>query len=454
MHRWLVRFNYDFVLFIVHLTRLRLRLKLRQYIRLAWRRMEIVLCGRGWTIYLFNTMDVVSTLVSLDLSLLDYCHALLRQTNCLLTATQVLDISSAVGGLLALLLQTSVVIILFRNRILLGLLLKATTMTACRLHSVWRAWLCCYQRYFVVSTRTRGFPGVLAAIESIERGVTGCVTIASPQVFLTAPSVLFGWRMSQTGHLHWLQLGQRVLVVPITLTNLHKLRLLNGRTTGLLQLVRAAFYSVPVFKKFLTLTLLTESLKLSLLVNDVSLIVPIRINRVDICLLGRDAVDHCLVSRRPKCIWGVMKIWPWTELNVCLIRLNLVLNRVSRASRTLLILVQSWKNLRIILLFAVGEHNRLASRIFSRRNSWSSCWYMIFKDTAHRVLALIQLKRGHLRLVRSSWWHKSLSWVLRTHIIVLKSVPALAICTLRSVFITLGEILLLIRCGNAIVCKL
>jgi len=66
--------------------------------------MEIVLCGRGWTIYLFYIMDVMSTLVSLDLNLLDYSHALLSQTNCLLTATQVLDISSAVGRLLALLL--------------------------------------------------------------------------------------------------------------------------------------------------------------------------------------------------------------------------------------------------------------------------------------------------------------------------------------------------------------
>lgn len=54
-----------------------------------------------------------------------------------------------------------------------------------------------------------------------------------------------------------------------------------------------SLYGVPVFEKFLALAFLTNSLKLSLLVDSVSLVFSTRINRVDGRLLGRLAMGDC-----------------------------------------------------------------------------------------------------------------------------------------------------------------
>jgi hypothetical protein len=112
------------------------------------------------------------------------------------------------------------------------------------------------------------------------------------------------------------------------------------------------------------LVLLTQHLKLSVLEDCVSLVVPTLVDRVDVLLLRRRvALGGCLVTWSTERIGHLMEVWPRAELNICLKWLG----PISRASWALLVLVQGWESLRMVLLLsAVGEHDRLAGRIFGR----------------------------------------------------------------------------------------
>ena len=134
-------------------------------------------------------------------------------------------------------------------------------------------------------------------------------------------------------------------------------------------------------------------------------------------------------------------------------------------SGALLVLIQSWEYLWVLDLMTSRthwptwwEHYRLACRIFSGWYPMVICWYLIFKDTSHHRIVLLQLILRVFRLAWSSWRNKSLWWVWRANIIVLKTIPTLTIGTHRSLFIALSVVvalsLLITTLWNAIVIEL
>ena len=184
----------------------------------------------GCDYWLSGFINILSTLILVHLGFLMKSSNIFPRCNDLLTATQVFDISTTLGRLLALLLLARIMIVLLWYRVLLRILLNSHVAmrvmeTSLRLHRVVCPVGLRWHQSHIVSTRAGCLSRILTTVERLICRTTCCTTrdvstrsVVCKALMIAPIHVLFALRCIHTRHLHRLKLFVRGLLVLLSMT--------------------------------------------------------------------------------------------------------------------------------------------------------------------------------------------------------------------------------------------
>ena len=243
-------------------------------------------------------------------------------------------------------------------------------------------------RHFVAA---RGDSGIRVLQEVVARSYFLSIRKGA-EALLVRARVLHALAVHQARHLHRLQLRQRIL--------LHLwLCLARGQSV----LARAELLRIAArLDVFLTLGLFVKHLQDS--AREIRLVALTLSLGVDHAqgwrLLGRVALSGSQVRRREPT--ALVEVGSRAYLQIAL---NLIF--LLKRARTFLDLVERGEPIRVLqhlcsrpFVVARRKHYWLTSCVFGRGYALRSRGHLLFEDTAHDLVALLQLEVHHLRLVR------------------------------------------------------